>query len=207
MENGPVRAEYQRLAGEYEHRWCFYIGATTRETLARLIIRPGDRVLDAGCGTGALLKGLMEMCPQARLSGIDPVPEMLAIARAKLPEAVELRQAQAEQLPFGDESFDAVLSCSVLHYIRQPAAAVTEMKRVLRRGGQLVITDWCRDFVSTRLCDFYLRLFNAAHFKTYRIGEVESLLAIAGFSSIEIQAYKINRLWGLMTATAKKNAG
>src|SRR5215208_1756584 len=94
-----VRAEYTQLAPDYDEKWSFYVEATTRETLARLSLRPTDRLLDVGCGTGALLHRLSRSHPAVLLSGVDPVPEMLAIARRKLPAETALREGWAERLP------------------------------------------------------------------------------------------------------------
>jgi ubiquinone/menaquinone biosynthesis C-methylase UbiE len=196
----PVIEEYARLAPIYDAKWSFYIEATIRETVARLGLRPADRLLDVGCGTGALLQHLAQQHPATQLSGVDPVPEMLANARRRLPPDVELREGWAERLPFADQEFDVVVSCNVLHYVREPVAALREMGRVLAPGGRLVITDWCDDYWACRLCDLYLRRFSPAHFKTYRARECLHLLQEAGYRPVDIDRYKISWLWGLMTA-------
>jgi len=198
----PIREEYARLAPAYDTKWSFYVEATTRETLARLSLRPTDRLLDVGCGTGALLERLSKSHPAALLSGVDPVPEMLAIARRKLPPEAALREGWAERLPFASGEFDVVVSCNAFHYIRQPIAALSEMGRVLRPGGQLVITDWCDDYLACRVCDWALRLFSPAHFKVYRERECLRLLQEAGYRGVGLDRYKITWLWGLMTARA-----
>lgn len=198
----PVVEEYRRLASDYDARWSFYVEATTRETLARLTLRPGERLLDIGCGTGALLHRLSQRYPGAQLTGVDPVPEMLSVARHRLPSGVELRQGWAERLPFEREWFDVVVSCNAFHYFREPVAALSEMGRVLVPGGRLVITDWCDDYFSCRVCDLYLRLFRPAHVKVYRQEECRHLLLKAGYRNVDIDRYKINWLWGMMTATA-----
>ena len=157
-----VVAKYARLAPKYDATWSFYIEATTRETLARLTLRPTDRLLDVGCGTGALLHELSRSHPAGRLAGLDPVPEMLSVARRRLPPEVDLRQGWAERLPFANEEFDVVVSCNMFHYVGQPAGALREMSRVLRPGGRLVITDWCDDYLACRICSVYLRVFGRA---------------------------------------------
>jgi ubiquinone/menaquinone biosynthesis C-methylase UbiE len=202
-----VVSEYARLAPEYDAKWSFYVETTTRETLARLNLGPEDRLLDVGCGTGTLLHQLSRSYPGARLSGVDPVPEMLAVAHQRLPAEIELREGWAERLPFPDERFNVVVSCNMFHYIRKPAAALREMERVLSPGGRLVITDWCDDFLACRLCDWYLRLFSPAHFKVYRQRECQRLIEETCHLAPEIERYKISWLWGLMTVRATKERG
>jgi hypothetical protein len=80
-----------------------------------------------------------------------------------------------------------------------------EIIRVLKLQGKLVITDWCDDYITCRICDFFLHLFNRAHFKTYSRKECENLLRESGFYNIQIERYKINWLWGMMTARAEIN--
>jgi ubiquinone/menaquinone biosynthesis C-methylase UbiE len=197
-------AEYARAAKDYDKKWSFYVEATTRETMARVAVRPTDRVLDVGCGTGELLSRLAAKYPNVQLSGLDPVPEMLELARDKLSDEVELRVGWANELPWPDKSFDLVVSCNMFHYITHPIDAVREMERVLRPGGRIVITDWCDDYVACRLCNLYLHIMSKAHYKTYSESECASLLKRAGQARPKIERYKISWLWGLMTATATK---
>jgi ubiquinone/menaquinone biosynthesis C-methylase UbiE len=196
----PVVAEYAKTAERYDGKWAFYVEATTRETLRRMPVTPTARVLDVGCGTGELLRRLRAKYPDAVLAGLDPVPEMLAVARGKLNGREDLRIGYADSLPWGPGSFDVVVSCNMFHYITHPAQALREMARVLRPGGLLVLTDWCDDYLACHVCNLYLRLTNRAFYKTYREAECLDLLADAGFSDVKLERYKINWLWGLMTA-------
>jgi len=201
----PVIEEYSRVAHEYDERWSFYVQATVRETMARLALRPGQRVLEVGCGTGALLEPILKACPDCRLAGIDPVPEMLAVARRRLPPSVELREGWAEKLPYADASFDLVVSCNMFHYVRRPREALSEMRRVLGTGGQLVITDWCDDYLACWLCDRYLRLTSPAYYRAYSERQCRELVEANGFPNAAIDSYKISWLWGLMTASATRS--
>jgi ubiquinone/menaquinone biosynthesis C-methylase UbiE len=202
----PVVQEYSKAAEQYDEKWAFYVDATTRQTLARLAIRPMDRVLDVGCGTGELLARLAAKYPDARLAGLDPVPAMLEKAKRKLSDKVELRVGWANELPWPDATFDRVVSCNMFHYITHPVEAVREMERVLRPGGKIVITDWCDDYLACRLCNVYLRLTSRAYYKTYRQAECAALLRQAGQVDPQIERYKINWLWGLMTVMAPKRS-
>jgi ubiquinone/menaquinone biosynthesis C-methylase UbiE len=200
----PVVAEYARAAQHYDEKWAFYVEATTRETLRRLPMTSGARVLDVGCGTGELMRRLRAKHPHAVLAGLDPVAEMLAVARDKLSGNEDLRTGYADALPWGAGTFDVVVSCNMFHYISHPVEALREMGRVLRPGGSLVLTDWCDDYLACRVCNLYLRLTNRAFYKTYRQAECRELLHAAGYRDVTIERYKISWLWGLMTAVVKK---
>jgi len=202
----PLLTEYARLAPRYDTKWSWFIESSTRETLRRLTLRSTDRVLDVGCGTGDLLRQLRGSHPGARLVGVDPAPEMLDVARQKLPATVELKSAWADRLPYADDSFDVVVSCNALHHMRDPVAALIEMRRVLRDGGDLVLTDWCADYLACRIRDAYRRLASPAHVKVYRGEDCLRLLKEAGFPHADVDRYKIGASWGLMTVVAAKVA-
>lgn len=205
-DTNTVLKEYGKLAADYDRRWSFYIQATLGETLRRFELRPGEHVLDVGCGTGVLLEALAASVPVAQLSGADPSPEMLEIAGKRLGGAVLLKQSHAESLPFPDQAFDLVVSTNAFHYFRKPLGALGEMARVLRPRGRIVITDWCDDYVACRLCDLFLRIFNRAHFRTYGEKECRHLLRQTGFTVLRFDRYKINWFWGLMTAVGEKRS-
>lgn len=199
----PVVAEYAKAARHYDEKWAFYVEATTRETLRRLPLMAGSRVLDVGCGTGELLRRVRANVPDAVLAGLDPVPEMLGVAREKLSGRDDLRVGYADRLPWNAGTFDVVVSCNMFRYIRHPLAALREMARVLRPGGALVLTDWCDDYFACRICNLYLRLTNRAFHMTYRQAECLELLKVAGYEIQSFERYKISWLWGLMTAVAR----
>jgi ubiquinone/menaquinone biosynthesis C-methylase UbiE len=200
----PVLREYADLAQEYDRRWAFYVSATLRETFRHVRFNGVKSVLDVGCGTGAVLAELHRQHPHMSLAGVDATAEMLTVARAKLGAAVDLRHDFAEQLPFPNGVFDLVVSANSFHYFRQPEQALAEMFRVLRPGGQVVITDWCDDYWTCRACNVWLRWTRRSHHRLYRSQECRDLLASAGFQQESLQRYKVSWLWGLMTTIGHK---
>jgi SAM-dependent methyltransferase len=93
-------------------------------------VRPGDRVLDVGAGTGALTEALLAHGISA--AAVDPSPEFAAVLRERFP-GLEVEQAPAESIPFADGVFDAALAQLVVAFMADAPAAIAEMARVARR--------------------------------------------------------------------------
>ena len=104
-------------------------------------IARGRRVLDVGCGPGALTRELVARVGAENVSAVDPSGPFVEAARARNPE-VDVQQASAEQLPFADAAFDAALAQLVVHFMADPAAGVAEMRRVTRLEGVVVACVW-----------------------------------------------------------------
>jgi SAM-dependent methyltransferase len=128
---------FTRLAG---------VGPIHEQLLDRADLRPGQRVLEIGCGTGNLLTALGRRRLDLEALGIDPDPAALRragrkAARRKLP--IRYEQANACALPLPDAGFDRVLSALMLHHLddAEKLGALREVRRVLRPGGQLHVVD------------------------------------------------------------------
>lgn len=104
-------------------------------------VRDGQRVLDVGCGPGALTAELVTRLGPAAVSGVDPSEPFVAAARARNP-GVDVRRASAEELPFPDGAFDAALAQLVVHFMADPVAGLREMARVTRSGGVVAACVW-----------------------------------------------------------------
>lgn len=109
----------------------------TSLALDLLDAQPGERVLDAGCGTGAALAMLLDEVP-VEACGVDPSAAMIASARRRLGARARLEQVAIEAMPFAAASFDAVLALNVLYFDGADVAMVARLRQVLRPGGRLV---------------------------------------------------------------------
>lgn len=125
-----------------------HVGRYGRELAQGMIaaggIREGQRALDVGCGTGALAVELGAALGAPNVSAIDPSERFAAACRGRLPGA-DVRVGVAEQLPWADAEFDAVLAQLVVDGMNDAAKGVGEMRRVARPGGVVVACVW--DFV------------------------------------------------------------
>jgi len=100
-----------------------------------------QRVLDVGCGPGALTGELVKRLGPAGMSAVEPSEPFVKAARERHP-GVDVRQAAAEQLPFPDGDFDASLAQLVVHFMAAPIEGLSEMARVTRPGGVVAACVW-----------------------------------------------------------------
>jgi SAM-dependent methyltransferase len=104
-------------------------------------VRSGQRVIDVGCGPGALTAELVKRLGPAGVAAIDPSEPFVAAVRARNP-GVDVVQASAERLPFPDQAFDAALAQLVVHFMSDPVAGLAEMRRVTRPNGVVAACVW-----------------------------------------------------------------
>lgn len=128
MHDSPPPAWNPQLYAD-KHSYVYQYG---EDLLPLLSPRPGERILDLGCGYLTHLIGTSG----ARVTGVDSDTAMIAAARAKYPNISFLRM-DARELSF-DEPFDAIFSNAVLHWISEPEKAVSQMYKYLKTGGRLV---------------------------------------------------------------------
>lgn len=108
-------------------------------------IRPGIRVADIGCGTGALTTELAARLGSDAVSAVDPSITMVLAGRERHP-GVDVKKAAAEQLPFDNASFDAAVAQLVVHFMSDPVVGLREMARVTKSGGVVAACVWDREW-------------------------------------------------------------
>jgi SAM-dependent methyltransferase len=105
------------------------------------MVTAGQRVLDVGCGPGALTAELVKRLGSAAVSAVDPSEPFIAAAQARH-SGVSVQRASAELLPFGDDEFDASLAQLVVHFMADPHGGLREMARVTRENGVVAACVW-----------------------------------------------------------------
>jgi SAM-dependent methyltransferase len=105
------------------------------------LVGSGSRVLDVGCGPGALTQQLVERLGSAAVVAVDPSRSFVTAMQERHP-GVEIHQARAERLPFADGHFDGALAQLVVHFMSDPVAGLREMGRVTRPDGVVAACVW-----------------------------------------------------------------
>lgn len=123
--------------GQYEHRLTSYWLKAMPDVQARL--ESGGRALDVGCGSGSVCGALAKAFPAAAIVGIDPDPESIKRAQQSFP-AVKFLQETTSGME-GDDGFDLITLCDVLHDLAAPLATLREIRALLKPGGILFIVE------------------------------------------------------------------
>lgn len=181
-------------------RWTTREDAIKRRLVAGLGEAPG-RVLDLGSGTGTLLSMVGSAYPTAKLVGLDADPAVIRLATKKLEGRAVFVHGDATAPPFETGSFDRVVSSLMLHHLTrsQKLHALVAARKLLVRGGELHVADWCRpDDAVMRTLFVLVQLLDG--FETTRDnvrGELPVLIRKAGFRGVE-ETYRQRTVLGSM---------
>ncbi len=133
----PLGPRYDRLGAllsfGQDPRW--------RRAMVSHVPRDGGSVLDVATGTGLVAERLL--AEGHRVTGLDQSPDMLAVARSRFGDRVDLVEASATEIPFAAASFDHLTFTYLLRYVDDPAATLAELARVVRPGGTIANLEFC----------------------------------------------------------------
>lgn len=183
-------------------------GKINNKVVSLLKLKPFERILDLGCGTGSLLIIAKGKKPNVDMTGVDLDEKILKIAQKKISKKklnIKLIKASAEKLPFPDSSFDVVVSTLVFHHL--PAEikkeALKEVHRVLKKNGRFLLVDFGKFTGFSRILYCLLVVLNIPEAKTLRDnieGKIPEFLKQADFKFSEIS----KRYMGIQYLLAKK---
>lgn len=191
LETNPD-SEKRLTAAAYDrwsHVWNLarYTNQAIYRTALELLDGRHHTILDVGCGTGLMSAKLARS--GRRVAAVDLSAAMVARARRRYVLAADFIEADAEDLPFDDDAFDAVVNLISFHHYPDPQRAVAEFRRVLRRGGRLVLIAFDRRSryiaVAQRMNAWTKRVAGRSWQKTP--AEIYTLLSATGFTRVEVR--------------------
>lgn len=158
-----------------------------RLTIDNALVRPGDNVLDVGCGTGEVTLLAKTRAKEGWVYGIDPAPEMIEVARKKATRKnleIDFRVGVIESLPFPDASIDVVTSSLMMHHLPDDlkVRGLAEVYRVLKPGGRLLIADFMNP--TSSLVNHLFLAFTQHRALKSGIEDLRRLLTKAGFAQV-----------------------
>lgn len=132
--------------------------------------------LDLGCGTGEMIKIILEHNNMKKAYGIDISPKMIEIAKNKLPEYVNLKIGDSEKLPYVNEYFDVIYCNDSFHHYPSPKNVIAEVFRVLKTGGSFIICDCWQPYLGRLIMNAYIKYSKKGDVKIYSQKELVTLL-------------------------------
>ena len=168
-------------------RWLrSHTKAVNNWALEQFSLRPGDRLLEIGFGSGDLLYKALDRNDRLQAAGLDPSEEMVRLAHKRLQpflrqQRVEIKQGGVEAIPFEASRFSRLISVNTLYFWSSPASALAECRRVLEDQGEFTL---CFDAKEN------LERWRGHHFgfRLYEPPEVEGLLSGTGFDVVDVRS-------------------
>jgi ubiquinone/menaquinone biosynthesis C-methylase UbiE len=160
-------------------------GDVVRQVIAKMRFKPGDQILDLGCGNGWATRVLAKSAPGAGAVGVDVAPAMVARAEELTSYTIRAKYeiARFEELPFKDASFDKAFSMEAIYYSVDLSRALREIQRVLKPGGSAdLVVDCFAESPTTRAWSAIVGL----HMHCLSESEWRAKLEAAGFTNIEL---------------------
>ena len=161
------------MEGEHARRLYPHVLGEVRAAVAGLA---APRLLDLGCGTGALAERVLGVAPGAHLTCVDLSPRMAEAARARLAGRAEVLLGDAERLPFHDAGFDAAWCNDSFHHYPDPERAAFQAWRVLAPGGALVIGDAWQPAPARAVMNAWLPRSREGNVRIYSEAELRDIL-------------------------------
>jgi len=196
IKTDKIRIHYDTVADTYDHHYDHHRGRKYHTHLSNYLIKAlpeGGNLLDIGCGTGLFVEKYIQT--GGRGTGLDLSGKMVAKARRRCPDC-DFIVGTGENLPFSDCSFNAVSSVLVFSYVRDPAAMLSEVYRILEPGGSVAICTLGRKLITKGIPSLYkisekIRIKHVVmkdfgeHY--YDEKEMNSLFDNAGFCNVDVK--------------------
>jgi phosphatidylethanolamine/phosphatidyl-N-methylethanolamine N-methyltransferase len=207
VENDFVERVYEKLSKVYDLIFGPTLHPGRLVAIERMGIRPGDRILEVGVGTGINTSLYPSRC---HVTGVDLSSSMLEKARERVAREglrnVRLLEMDAQSLTFADDSFDIVYAPYLVSVVPDPVQVVREMRRVCRPGGKIIVLNHFRSANPV-----LSRLERAISPFTVHIGfksdlDLPGFLAQAGLEPVSIEKVNVPKIWSLVTCVKERSS-
>jgi phosphatidylethanolamine/phosphatidyl-N-methylethanolamine N-methyltransferase len=207
VENDFVERVYEKLSKVYDLIFGPTLHPGRLVAIERMGIRPGDRILEVGVGTGINTSLYPSRC---HVTGVDLSSSMLEKARERVAREglrnVRLLEMDAQSLTFADDSFDIVYAPYLVSVVPDPVQVVREMRRVCRPGGKIIVLNHFRSANPV-----LSRLERAISPFTVHIGfksdlDLPGFLAQAGLEPVSIEKVNVPKIWSLVTCLKERSS-
>ena len=185
------RKSFNRYAVEYDKTNC----CDHAKKLYANIIKEVESVnftsmLDVGCGTGELINIIKSKNDKAKYYGLDLSENMIKVAESKLGNNAMLAVGDSENLPYEDSEFDLILCNDSFHHYPNPEKVLSEMYRVLKDNGYLIIGECAQPIISREIVNIFMKFSSDGDVKIYSKKEFIKMLIKVGFKDIDYK--KVN---------------
>lgn len=160
---------------------------TYEEVIPRVINENPKVMLDLGCGTGDMIKKILNHDPDIQVYGLDISPKMVKKASTKFPEGC-VKVGDSEHIPWDDESFDLVVCNSAFHHFPNPTNVLNEINRVLKKDGKLIMGEPTAPGLIRRVINIICRFGPHGDYRIYNKREIKFLLKRTNF---ELENFKL----------------
>lgn len=202
-QEGKVRQQYKNLSKIYDAKFSKFLSVVTQKILERANLKPRDKILDIGCGTGELLFKMRAKEPHADFTGVDVSPDMVEQAKKKLGPGVYLDVGTVNHLRYPNNHFNLVTMSGMIHYLDFPTTAFREVYRITAAGGHVIAVDMASDFMLMKLGYWFRRIFNPSAIHLYSLKEIITLFESTGFTVTHSKVFRAG-IFGLYLVEAKK---
>lgn len=166
-----------------------FVAPMYADIINRIMSTKPKTVLDLGCGTGNILMKLSTN-EELKLFGLDISDNMIEVAKRNLGTKAELKIEDAENIPWEDQLFDVVVCNASFHHYPNPQKVLSEIKRVLKSNGTLIIGDPTAPIIFRQVLNLFCKMSNQGDYRIYSRKEIENLLIQSGFKAMNFR--KIN---------------
>jgi ubiquinone/menaquinone biosynthesis C-methylase UbiE len=176
------KENYDKIASTYDETFDGKFTKSYKAIMAEMVTpKPGDTVLDVGCGNGSLIAAISKKADISAF-GVDISPKMIDECQKRYPH-ISFKVSSGELLPFDDAMFDCVMMCCVLHHLHTPETFFSEANRILKPGGTLIIGEPWMPVIARQVTDYIVSpLIKAGDNKLFTHKRFKSLFLNNGFT-------------------------